>query len=248
MLILLLLIIFFEDYHNEGVSQRIDIISKIMVYHNKKHEIDNNGYLFYIDPSEYIPQNNTLPQLGQRVGDDISISKQRIMYEIVYKIKDDKISYNVVASYPVRTAKVGFGFNRKSGKTPTGLYKLMYPIIAEERYLSLSYKFPRDITTARIPIINITRNGRSIYSETRGYNNPFLRGILIHGFGISSEDERNRDLGSKGCVHTVADGIIEIATLVNRDIPVYIFISGSKVDFSDLPLYERTIFESFKSI
>lgn len=245
MFVFLLLVIFFEDYHNESVPERIDIISKILVEHNKRYEISNAGYLYYLDPSEYIPLNDSFPRLGKKIGDDINISKQRIIYEIVYKIIGEKISYNVIACYPVRTAKNGFGFYKRSGKTPTGLYRLMYPIVAEERYFSLSIIFPNDITTARIPIINLIKRGSSIYFETRGSNNPFLRGILIHGFGISFEDERNRDIGSKGCVHVSADGIIKIAKTVNNNIPVYIFISGSQSDFSELPVYERTIVDIY---
>ena len=107
----------------------------------------------------------------------------------------------------------------------------------------MSYKYPMEITTGKADVLCITFNGRNIYRETTGINNPVNRGVIIHGFGRSEYEERFLDIGSRGCVHTTSEGMIAVAERINEGDPVYIFIAGAETDFSDLPEYEKEMFQ-----
>ncbi|MBN1151386.1 L,D-transpeptidase [candidate division WOR-3 bacterium] len=227
-----------------GVRDRMRTIVNSVMTHCERGELSWDGYIFYIDPSEYIPADSTYPRLGTSRGDDEGISVQRLVWGIDYEIKGEEVHYAVESFFPVRTGRLGFGFEKRSGRTPTGFYVLGDYYLAEQKYTNLSINYPGEITTGRILLLNVMKNGHSIYTETRGQNNPLLRGILIHGFGLSEQQERNEDEGSKGCVHVTAEGIISIINILktNRG-RTYIFISGADTNFSDLPQYEKSILE-----
>ncbi len=227
---------------NVFIKYRIGVLAEALTLHCYREEIERRGYIFYIDPAEYIPENITASRLGVEKGNDITISKQRMMYEIYYDIYNGITHYEIIQKYPVRTAKYGFGFERFSGRTPTGLFILKDPLMAIEPYVSLSNKYPMEITTGKISIACITANGRSIYRELRGMNDPFIRGVILHGFGRTAYEERYLDIGSRGCVHTTSEGIRTIGKRINEREATYIFISGGETDFSDLPEYEKEIF------
>ena len=231
-----------KEVENIFIQYRISVLAEVLTIHCYRGEIERKGYIFYIDPAEYIPGNIMSQRLGIKKGDDITISKQRMMYEIYYDIYNGITHYEVIQKYPVRTAKYGFGFERYSGRTPTGLYLLTNPLLSIEAYTSMSYKFPMEITTGKISISCITTRGRSIYRELWGMNDPSIRGVILHGFGRTVYEERYLDIGSRGCVHTISDGIISIGKRINEREATYIFISGGETDFSDLPEYEKKIF------
>jgi len=227
---------------NYSFEDRIELVCKAMTVHHQREEIDSKGLLYYIDPNEYIPSGDTMPRLGKLRGDDVYIAKQRLIYEIKFEIVENNIEYEIINSFPVRCGKLGFGFRKKSGRTPTGLYIVSNPFIAYDKYYPISFEYPDEITTARISIENIISNGRPIYKETQGINNPLSRGILIHGWGRSLRSERDLNIGSDGCIHLTAENVLTVATNTQEG-SVYIFIGGSKEDFSELPEYEREILE-----
>lgn len=228
---------------NPNIEDRIEIVSKAMTIHHQREEIDSKGMLYYIDPDEYIPLEDTMPRLGKIRGNDVYIAIQRLVYEIKFEIVENNFEYETINSFPVRCGKLGFGFRKKSGRTPTGLYIISYPFIAYDKYYPISIEHPDEITTARATIENIISNGQSIYEETQGINDPISRGILIHGWGRSKRIERDGNIGSDGCIHITAEGVLTVTSNVNKDISVYIFIGGSNEDFLDLPKYEKEIFD-----
>lgn len=230
---------------DEYVFSRLKTVIYALKIHSERGEMPTQGFLYYLDPAEYIPPEEQSPRLGSRRGDDSGISVQRLIYKVSYKIDAEETHFSIESFYPARTGRLGFGFRKRSGRTPTGFYFLGDYYLAPVKYQNLSSSHPGEITTGKINIVNVMRNGRSIYEETRGQNNPLLRGVIVHGFGLSQEDENENDEGSRGCVHVTADGIIDmISTLRHNRGKVLIFISGASADFSDLPAYEKTLFES----
>lgn len=229
---------------------RVGIVKQLIVEHFNRREIKSSGYLYYLDCVEYIPGHDSLPRMGSYRGDDLSISKQRLIYEFQYEIVDESVSFNLIESYPVRTARNGFGFRKYSGQTPTGLYKLINPIMSGEIYGNLSYVHPWEISTGRIslqPLINPTRG--LIYPEVWGINDPYRRGVLLHGFGKNLEHQRDDDIGSRGCIHITVEGILSACQKCGMGDPCYIFIMGSNCWFYNLPQYEQALIsEIFESI
>ncbi|MBN1619282.1 L,D-transpeptidase [candidate division WOR-3 bacterium] len=233
------------DVPDESVFLRLKTVMAVLKIHSERGEMPTQGFLYYLDPAEYIPPDESLPRLGSRRGDDNGISVQRLIYKVSYNTEAEKIVFNIESFYPARTGRLGFGFRKRSGKTPTGFYFLGDNYLSPVKYQNLSSSHPGEITTGKILLVNIMRNGRSIYEETRGQNNPLLRGVIVHGFGLSQDEEKENDEGSRGCVHVTADGIIDmVSTLRHNRGRVLIFISGASFDFSDLPVYEKTLFDS----
>ncbi|MBN2363702.1 hypothetical protein JXL83_06190 [candidate division WOR-3 bacterium] len=227
------------------VGERISTVLSALKIHCDRCELSREGHLYYIDPAEYLPETPESPRLGQKRGDDEGVSVQRLVYGIPYKVDGEEVIFEIESVYPVRTGRLGFGFLRRSGRTPTGFYVFGDYYLAQEKYTNLSSTHPGEITTGKILLVNVIKNGRSIYEETLGQNNPLLRGVIVHGFGLSEEEEAGEDEGSKGCIHVTAYGIIDmISTLKRNRGRTYIFIWGSSPGFDDLPDYEKRIFES----
>lgn len=233
----------FSEILNETMFNiREGIVKQLILEHFNRREIKSSGYLYFLDCVEYIPGHDSLPRMGAERGDDLSVSKQRLIYEYQYEIVDDSVSFHLIEAYPVRTAKNGFGFRKYSGQTPTGLYKLINPILADKVYGNLSYVHPWEISTGRISLQPLISPARGlIYPEVWGANDPYRRGVLLHGFGKNLEQQRDEDIGSRGCIHITAEGILSVCQKCGGGHPCYIFILGSNCWFYELPEYEQEL-------
>ena len=246
-----------ETREEELFQQRLSVFNKLLSERITQGDLPPSGNILYVDPKEH------LSKVGQGIGihstggyngdplstgDDIEVSKQRLMYFLKYTSSHQSIvgstSYyladsTVIGNTPIRTAESGFGWTYGSNQTPTGFFKLIRPeLAADGEYDPVRYN--DRITSALVVLTNLD----TAYSETEGRNNPSTRAIWIHGFGTNTVEEQEDD-GSLGCIHLLAQDMINlVSTILNKHQEYYIFISGQN-DFGDLPQHDKNILCKF---
>ena len=211
--------------------------------HIKNQNIPNDFFIYIADSKEFISNENT-PRIGlnadnpEGTGDDINISKQRLMYQLHYFLrKDNTLKIKILDVFPYRAARAGFGFEEGSNQTPTGLYLLTPQRIASSVYGPINEQM--GITGATIDMWNILdQEGNSIYFETRGPNSPHNRQIVHHPY-LYQHHQIYLDKGSMGCLHLLANDARNMFnfTFLHNRVPVY--ISGSSNE--DLPQREQKL-------
>lgn len=220
-----------------------NLMSNSISHHINQEHISTEGLILYLDPEEYIaPEGEGIGRDASNpegTGDDITQSRQRLIYVIEYSSSPKTIRYEILDSFPCITAKRGFGFRFNSKQTPTGLFLLNNQNV-QGPYQTASSKYP-NITTATTSLHNLLDNkGNPIYTETSGVNDVFYpREIIIHSRGFNRAYEL-RMRGSDGCILlTTEDNWRFVTETLPEYENAYIFITGSS--YSDLPSYEKNL-------
>lgn len=163
-----------------------------------------------------------------RVKESFPESKEYLIVggisQMLYFIEEGKY-LPFVKSYSVSTSKYGFGNDRKSNKTPTGLHKIFLKIGDDaeigaifkkwrrtgriSRIIKSKERGPENMTTRVMPLVGC--------EEKNKYTS--LRGIHIHG---TSEEGLIGTPQSHGCIRMRNNDIVQLYPLVKVGTPVYI--------------------------